>query len=297
MAVYDELTALLAHHATVDGVQDTAVAGVTLFRASATNVALPSVYRPCLCFIAQGSKQVMLGQAIYRYCPGQYLAVSIDLPMINLITAATPQSPYLLLQIDIDPKQIADILLCDPRLGITDNAKPRGIFVGHTDEKLRDAILRLARLFATPEDIPILAAQTLREILYRVLVGEDGRQMAQLARNGSVLNRIARVINTIKANFDQPLSVDALAQLAGMSVSTFHAHFKSVTAMSPLQYQKSLRLIEARALMLSRQRDVAGAAWEVGYASPSQFSREYARMFGNPPARDIGLLTQYAMST
>lgn len=130
-----------------------------------------------------------------------------------------------------------------------------------------------------------------------MLAGEDGRQVAQLALNGSLLNRIARVITTLKTHFDQPLSIVAPAQMADMSVSTFHAHFNSVTAMSLLQYQKSLRLIEARALMLSRQMDVAGAAWKMGYESPSQFSREYARMFGNPPAQDISLLSQHAIAT
>ncbi|CAJ0991965.1 AraC family transcriptional regulator [Sodalis praecaptivus] len=253
MTPEDELAALLAQHAIVDGEHSTPVAGVTLFRASSADMPLPSVYRPCLCFIAQGSKQVMLGQAIYRYRPGQYPVVSIDLPMINLITAATPRSPYLLLRMDIDPQQIADILLQAPHLCETVTKPPRGLFIGRSDEPLIDGIVRLARLFNTPEDIPILAAQTLREILYRVLAGEDGRQVAQLALNGSILNRIARIITTLKTHFDQPLSIAALAQMADMSVSTFHAHFKSVTAMSPLQYQKSLRLIEARALMLSRQ--------------------------------------------
>ncbi|OON41709.1 hypothetical protein BTJ39_00640 [Izhakiella australiensis] len=291
------LITLCQRYAPDEGENATAINGLTLFRANSVAAPLPSVYQPCLCFIVQGSKQVMLGNAIYGYQAGQHLAVSVDLPMLNQITHATPDAPYLLISMAIQPTLFSSLLAQAPHLLNGSGKSQRGVFVGDQTVAMGEGLLRLLSLLETPQDIAVLAEQTLREVLYRVLCAPGGERVAELAQSGSPLNRIARVIHKIRASYCENLPVEELAQLAGMSVSTFHAHFKTVTALSPLQYQKTLRLIEARHLMLSGQHDVAASAWQVGYESPSQFSREYSRMFGNPPARDISQLKRQAGTT
>lgn len=284
-----ELAALIARHSSNDGLNETAIPGVSCYRETVVGKSTPTVYGPSLCVIAQGRKQVLLGREIYRYGPSQYLAVSVDLPTIGTVTEAAADRPYLCLKIDIDLKQLSELVLSSER-AFSESA--RGLFVGTLDEQTKESVQRLARLLDAPEDIPVLAPMMMREVYYRVLRSSYGNAVAQIVLKGSNLQRVAAAIEKIRSDLSRPIKVKELAEIAGMSLSSFHAHFKSVTAMSPLQFQKRLRLMEARQIMLSAGADAAHTAYRVGYESPSQFSREYARMFGNPPGRDISLLRQ-----
>ena len=291
----NELSQIIAKYSKSEGENETSIKGVTFFKASSVEEPLPSVYEPCLCIIAQGNKEVMLNDEVYRYAPSQYLMVGVDLPTMNRILKATMAEPYLLMKIAINLQQVSELIVRS-RTAFSNLRPGRALFVGQLDERMADSALRLARLLETPQDIPILAEHTLGEIFYYVLKSENGGLFAQAALNGSNTQRIARAIQKIRSDYRTTLSVDELAKTVGMSVSSFHAHFKSVTAMSPLQFQKKLRLIEARNLMVSKGSDAASAAYAVGYESASQFSREYARMYGNPPGRDMTLLKANAAS-
>ncbi|WP_417320268.1 AraC family transcriptional regulator [Emcibacter sp.] len=286
----NDLIALIEKFSSGEGIHDTVIPGMKCIRMSDLNMRLPTVYNPSVCVIAQGRKQVLLEDDLYQYAPSQYLMISVDLPVIGQVTEATREKPYLCLQIDIDVKQLSDLMVKAPLTARAEPATGRGLFVGQVDQLLGDSVLRLARLLETPQDIPVLAPLAVREIHYRLLSGQYGAMIAQLAIKGSNLQRIAAVIHKLKSDFDKPISVDQLAEIAGMSLSSFHAHFKKVTAMSPLQYQKRLRLTEARQIMLTDALDAASTAYRVGYDSPSQFSREYARLFGAPPVRDVAKL-------
>lgn len=284
---HKELISLVGKHAQAEGTTKTAIPGVWLFKASVMESPVPSVYNPCLCIIAQGNKDVGLDKEKYHYGPLQYLAVSVDLPLMNKITKASKDKPYLLIKIDIDLKQLSDLLI-DAQVSNPSSFKTkRGIFVGNVDEEMGDAVLRLARLLNDPKQIPILGYQTLKEIYYRVLLGNNGAMFSQLALKASPIHNIAKAIVHIKNNFHESIQIKDLADIAGMSNSAFHFGFKAVTSMSPLQYQKKLRLIEARSLIVNSDIDIANAGYKVGYQSASQFSREYARMFGKPPKKDI----------
>lgn len=292
----NELSQIIAKYSSSDGENETTIPGVTFFKASSVEEPLPSVYEPCLCIISQGYKEVSLDDEVFRYAPSQYLMVGVDLPIMNRILKATVDQPYLLMKIAINLQQVSELIVRS-RIAFA-NAKPeRALFVGKLDERMADSALRLARLLDSPQDIPILAEHTLGEIFYYVLKSEHGGLFAQAALNGSNTQRIARAIQKIRSDYKTPLSVEELARTVGMSVSSFHAHFKSVTAMSPLQFQKKLRLIEARNLMASAGSDAASAAYAVGYESASQFSREYARMYGNPPGRDMTLLKAHTIGS
>lgn len=289
-----ELIDLIAQNASTDGVNLTPIAGVTCFRASSTDTPIPSVhvYEPSLCVIVQGRKQLMLEDEVYHYGATDYLITTVDLPVIGKVIEASPDKPYLCLKIDIDQQQLSELLIHTGQTASLNNTNKRGVFVGKTGQLMGESVLRLARLLDMPEDIPVLAAQMLREVYYRVLRGEYGDTVAQISQHGSQMQRIATVVQKLKTDFREQISVETLAELAGMSLSSFHAHFKAVTAMSPLQFQKRLRLMEARRIMLGDAADASSAAYHVGYESPSQFSREYSRMFGNPPRRDINLLRE-----
>lgn len=286
----NELLALIGRNASDEGVNETAIPGVYCYRATSTAQLTPSVYDPSLCVVAQGSKQAMLDKDIYHYSAGEYLIVSVDLPMIGQVLEASVDKPYLCIKVRLDLQQLSELMLHTRRSEPAPDAITRGLFTGKLDATESECLLRLARLLDTPDDIPVLAPLIIREIHYRLLRSDYSRIIAQTALKGSQMQRIASVIQTIKAQLNQPISVQALAERAGMSLSTFHLHFKAVTAMSPLQFQKHLRLLEARQLLMSGSGDAAHTAYQVGYESPSQFSREYARMFGNPPRRDISFL-------
>ncbi|BDC52256.1 AraC family transcriptional regulator [Bryobacterales bacterium F-183] len=276
-----------------DGYHATPLPGVHVIRGSQPGLGVPTVLNPSLCVIVQGSKRVAVEQDVYLYTPPQFLVVSVDLPVTGNVLEATKRKPYLCLQIDIDQSQLADLFTQTGMLpSSTPAASERGIFVGTLDATFTDSILRLARMLRTPRDIPALAPLAIREVHYRLLSHPCGGQIAQIAIQDSSMERIARVLARIKTRFNEEHRVEHLAEMANMSPSSFHAHFKSVTAMSPLQYVKKLRLLEARRLLVAGEADAARAALQVGYESPSQFSREYSRMFGAPPARDAMRLRQ-----
>ena len=285
-----ELATLVTRHTESkgNGFHKTAIDKLEFTRESSVSTALHGVCEPILGIIIQGKKEALLGEETYRYGEAQYLVISVDLPLSGFVVEATPDKPYLGFKLNLDPRQLCDIITAQSS-AIADKQENcvRGLFVSTADAPLLDCALRLTRLLDTPQDIPMLAPMIIREIYYRLLIGEQGEAVRQIATSGSNMQRIAEVIKVIKADFTKPMRVENLAGKASMSASSFHHHFKAVTSMSPLQFQKQLRLLEARRLMLAENSDAANAAYQVGYESPSQFSREYSRMFGAPPIRDI----------
>ena len=283
-----ELAARAARHTDDkgNGVHPTEIAQLEFIRDDASST-ICSVYEPALAIIVQGKKKILLGEETYHYGAAQSLVVSVELPVRGFIVEATPDKPYLGVLLKLSPLQLCDIVAqVQPRTETKDGSC-RGLFVSEMDLPLMDCALRLTQLLDTPQDIPFLAPMIIREIYYRLLTGEQGGAIRQIATSGSNMQRIASVIERLKADFAQSLRVEELAEQANMSASSFHRHFKAVTSMSPLQYQKQLRLLEARRLMLAEDTDATYAAYQVGYESPSQFSREYSRLFGAPPIQDI----------
>ncbi len=285
-----ELAALVNRHTNGkgDGFHQTSIAPLGFGRESATGTMLHGVSTPMLAIVVQGKKGAALGEEIYRYGEAQYLVISVDQPLSGFIIEATPDRPYLGFKLDLNPRELCEIIAAQPtEIASKKETSVRGFFVSTADVSLLDGALRLTRLLDTPQDVPILAPMIIREIYYRLLMGEQSEAVRQIATSGSNMQRIAAVIQRIKANFTNSMRVEDLAAQANMSPSSFHHHFKEVTSMSPLQYQKQLRLLEARRLMLAENSNAATAADQVGYESTSQFSREYSRMFGSPPIRDI----------
>ncbi|MEN6559281.1 MAG: AraC family transcriptional regulator [Acidobacteriota bacterium] len=263
------------------------IPGLSLHRRDEPSPPTTVLYEPRICLIAQGAKRVWLGDDTYVYDARHYLIASVDLPTVVRIIMASREKPYLGLVLKLDPRELSQLMVDSHLPAPRPQHSSRAMATGQVTLSLLAAFQRLVDLLAEPEDIPVLAPIIQREIFYRLLVGDQGVRLRRMASAGSQSHQIARVINWLKDNFSQPLHIDALARRVHMSASTFHHHFRAVTAMSPLQYQKWLRLNEARRLMLSEDRDAATAAFQVGYESPSQFSREYARLFGAPPLRDI----------
>jgi AraC-like DNA-binding protein len=265
----------------------TAVPGLSLFRREEPTGPITGMYEPSVCLVAQGAKRVLLGDDTYVYDAQHYLITSVHLPTVVQIIEASRSKPYLGLRLKLDQREISQLMvdsnLPPPRV----QQSSRGMATGEVTLPLLTAIQRLIDLLAEQQDIPILAPIIQREIIYRLLVGDQGERLRQIASAGSQSHQIARAIDWLKGNYSQPLSIDNLAAHVRMSSSTFHHHFRSMTALSPLQFQKQLRLQEARRLMLAERMDAATAAFQVGYESPSQFSREYNRLFGAPPLRDI----------
>lgn len=272
----------------------TAIPALSLFRRNEPTEPISGMYEPSVCLVAQGAKRVLLGDDTYVYDAHHYLITSVHLPTVVQIIDASPEKPYLGLRLKFDLREIAQMMvdsnLPQPRA----QQSSRGMATGEVTQPLLNAFLRLIDLLADEKDIPILAPVIQREIIYRLLVGDQGARLRQIASAGSQSQQIARAIEWLKSNFTEPLSIDDLAEKVSMSNSTFHHHFRSMTALSPLQYQKHLRLQEARRLMLAERMDAATAGFQVGYESPSQFSREYNRLFGAPPLRDIAKLRQMA---
>ncbi len=282
-----ELVDLLTHlTGEVEGTINTAIAGLSVHRIVSSGGPKATVHTPALALIAQGSKRVLVGEEQYEYDPLHYLVTSVDLPAVAKVTVASPTEPYLGVRLDLDLDAIAE-LIQDEKVPPPAHADAsRGLYVNRLTAPMLDAVLRLLRLLAAPDDIPILAPMVKREILYRLLRNGQGARLRQMALQDSQTQRVAKAIRLLRENFTQSLRMEAIARDVHMSVSSLHHHFKAVTAMSPLQYQKQLRLQEARRLMLLEDIDVAIAAHRVGYESASQFSREYSRFFGAPPLRD-----------
>lgn len=292
-----ELTILLEGLTKEDGIhQSEAIASLCLYRASRPGGAVPVLYRPSLCIIAQGTKEVRLGDEAFRYNPAHYLLTSVDLPVVGQILEATQKAPYLSLSLNLEPADIQGLTLDRDLPTAPLSASSRGIAVSQLDPELLDAVLRLVRLLERPRDIPILAPLIIREIQYRLLMGEQEGYLRRMMAANSEVQRIARAIHWLKLHFAEPIRIEEVAREAFMSPSGLYHHFKAVTAMSPLQYQKQLRLQEARRLLLSEGLDAATAGFRVGYESPSQFSREYRRQFGAPPLRDRTLALSAAAS-
>ena len=283
------LAALIERYCPDDGHRETQVPGLDLFRASDAGSPVCGVYRPVLAVIAQGCKRIGLGDETYVYDSQHCLVSAVDLPVTAQIVGASRERPYLCAVIELDPRRIADVALAMdlPRPA---PAAPRGLGVSPLTPAVAEAVLRLVQLLETPEDIPFLAPLIERELLYRLLAGEQGLRLRALATADSQSQRTARAMEWIRHHYHLPLSIDALAETANMSKSSLHHHFKALTAMSPLQYQKQIRLQEARRILLTEDADAATVARRVGYESPSQFSREYRRQFGAPPLRDIARL-------
>lgn len=287
----EELAGLIERFTGKDGIYTTRVDSLILGRASNLSEPTYVVYPPSLCVIAQGSKILLVGKERYRYDPAHFLVTSVELPTLGQIVEATPQKPFLSLALTMDLSQVAGLALeADiPELPVKPNAD-RGMMVSGFDAPLLDALIRLVRLLDSPQDARVLAPAVIREVMYRLLNGEQGTRLRHITAVNSRTNRIGRAIAWIKEHFAEPFQIEQLAREAYMSPSGLHHHFKAVTAMSPLQYQKQLRLQEARRLMLGESLDAATASYRVGYESPSQFSREYSRLFGAPPLRDISAL-------
>lgn len=284
-----ELVELVNRHCPQDGVFATSYAPLTLVRNSTPHLVHHGVCEAALCMVLQGAKKTVLGPDTYYYDASKYLVVSVDMPASGVITEASPERPYLGLKLSLDPRNLAAMLL---ELNI--RPKPmtgfRGIAVSQMNQRLVDATLRLVSLLdSEPDDIDYLGPLAEREILYWLAQGEQGALLTQIAQHDSRLHRISCAIAHLRERFRQPFDIDELLKISSMSSAAFFQHFKAVTNMTPLQFQKQLRLQEARSLMMSRDLDIAHIGHHVGYESPSQFSREYARMFGVPPSKDLEL--------
>lgn len=281
------LLQLVQHDAVNEGLNSTAIPNVFCYKICSPRITMPAVYEPCLCIIVQGRKNVLLGSEMLSYGELEFLIASVDLPILGTVIEASEQQPYFVIQINIDVRLLSELLLQMEHLAVASKTAKSGLFIGQVDRQMGDSLLRLFTLLEEPDDIPVLSEALIREMHYRMLRSHYGKEIAQISLKGTPTQRISVAIQKLRRDYDQPVTIEELASLAGMSVSSFHVHFKAVTNMSPLQFQKSVRLVEARSLMISQQIDAASTAYKVGYESPSQFSREYARMFGNPPARDI----------
>jgi len=270
-----------------DGTFGTSYPDLTFIRSSTESEPIPTVYKPSLCVVAQGAKRILLGSESYLYDAGSFLAASVHLPVTGQVIEASQAAPYLSLQLQFEMDQILDVIQQSNFKDQPHHDSYRGIVVSQMSDPLHEAIMRLIGLLDTPDDLPVLAPYAVREILYRMLQTEQGSLIRQFALIGSQAQRIAHVIDRMNRTYTETLRVDDLAAGAKMSTSSFFTYFKEVTAMTPIQYQKQLRLVEARRLLLTTEIDATSAAYQVGYESATQFNREYARFFGQPPIRDV----------
>ena len=283
-----KLAHLIAAYAPHDGTFELRVPGLHASRLSRTNKECVHALRlPCLSIIAQGAKTVIVGQEVYEYDPSRMLVYSVALPVAAQVTRASHSEPYLALRLDLEPHKIAELVLKVFPQGLPPEQERSAVYIAPVDASIVNAATRLIELMARPGDTELLAPLVLDEILIRLLRSRIGARVAQMGFAESSVHRLAKAISWLRANFSQPMKVEDLAELVHMSVSSFHEHFRSVTSMSPLHYQKVLRLQEARRLMLSAMLDASAASQRVGYLSASQFSREYSRFFGSAPTKDI----------
>lgn len=291
-----DLARKIAANAPQEGPVATAVPGLGLSRRSATTECYSAAYEPELVVFAQGEKRITVGGTTHVCDGSNFLLTSIDLPVLGQFTKASQSMPFLALALKLEMPAVREILSQDEFLTPEVSFGTRGLAVGQTPPVLLSACCRLLDLLSTPSDIPFLSGLVQSEIIYRVLRSSLGRHLRAIATLGEQSNRTAKAVSWLKANYAKPLRVEELASVAQMGVSTFHHHFRSLTAMSPLQYQKRLRLHVARLRMMTDGLDAASAAFEVGYESPSQFNREYRRVFGQPPMRDVKALRSGSIS-
>lgn len=289
MRQIEELAGIIASHASADGMHASVLPRLSLVRSCTPTQAVPAVYKPSLCIIAQGRKQVELGGRSYVYDPEKYLTVSVDLPLVGSVLEASPERPYLCLALDIDLPALTELMLQTSPEPAPEPTGP-ALGVSQVEPGLLDAALRLARLLDAPRDAPALAPLVEREVLYRLLSGAQAPMIRHIAATESRLAKVARAIAWLRRNYARPFTVERLAADAGMSPSSFHSHFKAATTLSPLQYRTRVRLQEARRMMVVEGMDAASAGFTVGYESPSQFSRDYRRLYGAPPLTDASRL-------
>lgn len=285
-----ELAGLIQRHAKGPHDPASAIDDLFLTRYEEDVRGMPALAQPALCILAQGSKTLFLGDERYTYDPLHYMVVSVTLPITGAILQASPEHPCLGLRLDIDPAQISQLIAESGPMLVPNQSAGRGLFVEKSDPQLLDTLLRLLRLLDTPRDIAVLAPLVRRELMYRVLRGPQGWRLYEIALSNSQTHRVCQAIAWLNRHYQEPLRIEDLAREVNLSTSTLHHRFKAVTSMSPLQYQKQLRLQEARRLMLNDGLEAAVAGYRVGYESPSQFSREYSRLYGAPPIRDVARL-------
>lgn len=287
----EQLLADIAQHldrlAPHDGAHATALAQVTALKASQPGMeVVHALQQPALCVIAQGCKRIWLRDEAYDYDASRFAVFSLDLPISGQVTEASPNQPYLCLRLDLDLTQVAGRLLASGNASKTVGGSGRGVYVSASTDALLDVLLRLLRLLDEPDDLPALAPLVEQEILHRLLRSDQGQRLAQMARADSMAHRVVQAVHWLKTHYAEPLRIAELAQRVHMSPSALHQHFRAVTALSPLQYQKQLRLLEARRLLSGESLGIARTAYRVGYESPSQFTRDYGRLFGASPSRD-----------
>jgi AraC-like DNA-binding protein len=288
-----KLARLISAYAPHDGSFDLRIPGLCASRFSRINRECAHALRlPSLCIIAQGAKTVIVGAEVYEYDPSRMLVFSVALPIAAQITRANYSLPYLALRLDLDPHKIAELVFKVFPQGLPPVQERRAVYVAPLDLSIINAATRLMECLAQPGDVELLAPLVVDELLIRLLRSRIGPRVAQMGFAESSVHRLAKAISWLRSNFSHPMRVEELAEMVHMSVSSFHEHFKSITSMSPLQYQKALRLQEARRLMLSTMMDASSASQHVGYLSASQFSRDYGRLFGSAPTRDVGRLRQ-----
>lgn len=292
----DELVERIARAIPEDGRVDP-LRGLTLYRASSPTDPLHRVFEPSFCVIAQGSKEVHLGKDCYRYDPYHYLLATAELPVTGQVLEASKERPYLSLRLVLDSALVSSVMVEAGHSAPRRRDDVRALDVSLLSADLLDAVVRLVRLLDAPAEAPVLAPLITREIIYRLLMGAQDGRLRHISVLGGHSHRIAKAVKRLHSDFSQSIRMESLAEEIGMSVSGFHHHFKAVTGMSPLQFQKQLRLQEARRLMLGEDLDAATAGYRVGYDDASHFNREYKRLFGEPPMRDMERLRKAALES
>jgi AraC-like DNA-binding protein len=290
MAKIEALAEAIAQTVPQDGIHATPIDGVSLVRLSQPSEPTHGMLQPALCIVAQGRKRVIVGDRVMAYDAARFLVIAVDTPVLGQVVEASPEAPYLCLKVDLDPAEISALLIETGGVSAAAADAEPSLSLTPVSPELLDAAIRLVQLTSRPDDIAVMAPMIKREILYRLLKSDQATRLQQIALAESRLQQVNRAIGWIKRNYREAFAIETVAAEARMSPSALHLHFKAVTAMSPLQYQKQMRLQEARRLMLSEALDAASAGFRVGYDSASQFSREYARLFGAPPLRDVARL-------
>ena len=281
----EDLARLISKLVSTDGVEEP-IPGLRLTRASELTDRVHAVSRPSLCVIAQGAKEIYLGENLYRYDSKQYLLGTIEVPLTGRVVEASRATPYLALKLELEPSMVGSVMVEAGVASPSHHGDAKAIVVSNLEAGLLDAVVRLIRLLQSPSEWNVMMPLVKREIVFRLLTGEQGARLRHLPFKGGYTDRISQAVDKLRKEFDRPLRIESLAKEMGMSPSGFHHHFKTVTDMSPLQFQKQIRLLEARRLMLGENLDASSAGYRVGYEDPSHFSRDYKRLFGNAPARD-----------
>jgi AraC-like DNA-binding protein len=265
----------------------TPIEGLAILRSDTEKPPSHLIFKPSLCITLQGAKRSTFGSRRFIYRPGQVLVVSVEMPAVSRVVQASPTEPYLGIVLEVDPEALRDVLQQLERPPAPVDDPEFGVLIANFGGPLADCVLRMVRLLDTPRAIPVIAPLIMREICYWLLAGPSGGEIVKFVLTSSRAKRIIDAIYALRDAYDKAVRIEALAEIAQMSLSAFHREFKALTSMTPLQYQKQLRLLQARQLMVAGAANAETAAYQVGYESPSQFSREYTRMFGSPPRRDI----------